>query len=304
MSADDSPRTVYLVDASPYVFRAFFSLPSSMVSPDGQPVAAVYGFASFLVKLVDEEQPSHLGVAFDESLTTSFRNEIYPQYKAQRELPPPELEAQLAACKEMAEALGAAVYCDDRYEADDLIGTLAAQLTAGGDGVRVTVVTSDKDLAQLVGDSVSLYDFARGERYDTAGVREKLGVAPQQVAELLALAGDPVDNIPGVAGIGRKTAVVLLEHFPTVEAIYQRLDEVEELPIRGARSVRRKLEDGRRQAEISRRLALIARDAPVKAQLAELELAGADSRRLDPLLQRLGFGDGLRQRVPRWRDGT
>jgi 5'-3' exonuclease len=123
--------TVYLVDASPYIFRAHFSLPSSLVDPSGRPVGATYGFATFLLKLVDQETPTHLVVAFDRSLTTSFRNEIYPDYKGGRQPPPPELVAQLDDCLEMAAALGAAVFVDDRYEADDLIGTLVTRIATG-----------------------------------------------------------------------------------------------------------------------------------------------------------------------------
>lgn len=290
-------RTVYLVDASPYVFRAFFSLPDSMVSPAGEPVGAVYGFGGFLVRLIAEESPTHLGVAFDESLTTSFRNDFYPDYKAQRDLPPPQLEAQLGACRELAAAFGAVTWADDRYEADDIIGTLCQRLEA--DGHRVVVVTSDKDLAQLVSERVSLYDFARGERYGPAEVEAKFGVRPEQVADFLALAGDSVDNIPGVAGIGPKTAAALLASCGDLESLYERLDEVPALPLRGARSVAARLAAGREAAFLSRRLATIAHDAPVSAGLADLELAGAAPALIDPLFERLGF-EGMRERIPRW----
>jgi len=288
------PVTVYLIDASPYIFRAYFSLPASLRSPGGEPVGAVYGFAAFLAKLVEAEAPTHLGVAFDQSLTTSFRNEIYPAYKARRELPPPELEAQLEACYELAAALGAATSIDERYEADDLIGTLCRGLVGAGHGA--VVVTSDKDLAQLVGERVGLYDFARGVRYGAAEVREKFGVSPQQIPDLLGLAGDSVDNIPGVPGVGAKTAAALLGHFGSLDVLFARLDEVERLPLRGARSLASKLAASRELAFLSRRLATIATDAPVEADLDELEFRGPDPARLEPLLTRLGFS-GLRDRL-------
>ena len=288
--------SVYLVDASPYIFRAFFSLPSSMVDSAGRPVGAVYGFASFLIRLIGEEQPSHLGVAFDGSLTSSFRNEIYPPYKAHRELPPAELEEQLLACREVAEAMGAATFIDRRYEADDLIGTLTQKVL----GESVTVVSSDKDLAQLVGPRVTLLDFARAVRYTPEGVSEKFGVRPEQIVDLLALAGDSVDNIPGVRGVGPKTAVALLSELGSLEGIYARLEEVERLPIRGARAVRQRLETGREDAFLSWRLASIALDATVRADLDSLRLSGADPEILDPLFERLGF-DGLRRRIPLWK---
>ena len=226
------PDTVYLVDASPYVFRAYFSLPDSIRTPAGEPIHAAYGFASFLLKLIADEAPSHLAVAFDESLTTSFRNDLYPDYKAQRELPPAELEAQLGACRELADAFGAATFADAVYEADDIVATLAEQATAAG--LPAVVVSGDKDLAQLVGDGVTLYDFAREERLGPAEVMERFGCRPEQVAELLALQGDAVDNIPGVPGVGKKTARALLAAFDDLDDLYARLDEVPDLALRGA----------------------------------------------------------------------
>jgi 5'-3' exonuclease len=279
---------VHLVDASPYIFRAYFSLPESLTAPDGRPVNAVYGFKEFLLRLVATEEPTHLGIAFDESLTTSFRNEIYPAYKAQRELPPAELEAQLKDCQEVAAALGAAVYVSQRYEADDLIATLVHRLAAGGHGA--VVVTSDKDLAQLVSERVTLLDYARETRYGPAEVEEKFGVRPDQIADFLALAGDSVDNIPGVKGVGKKTAVALLRAFGDLDALYARLAEVADLPLRGAASVRRKLEEQREAAFLSRRLTVVAVDAPVEADLDALRCTGPDAALLEPLFARLGFG--------------
>jgi len=265
--------TVHLVDASPYIFRAFFAVPRRTRTPDGRPAGAIYGFTAFLRKLIADEAVSHLGVAFDGSLTTSFRNDLYPAYKAQREAPPAELEEQIEGCVEAARELGAAVFLEDRYEADDLIGTLAGELATAG--CRVVIVSSDKDLAQLVGGAVELLDVARGRRYGPADVRERFGVEPAQMVDLLALAGDSVDNIPGVRGVGRKTAVALLGHFGDLDALYGRLAEVPELPIRGARALGERLAAGRERAALSRRLAAIVRDAPVTARLPELELDGA-----------------------------
>ncbi|MEE8526179.1 MAG: 5'-3' exonuclease H3TH domain-containing protein, partial [Thermoanaerobaculia bacterium] len=260
-------HTIHLVDASPYIFRGFFSLPASMTGKAGLPVNAVYGFTQFLLRLIDEEDVTHLGLAFDKSLTTSFRNEIYPPYKAQRDLPPPELEAQLDWCQEIGEALGAAIYVDLRYEADDLLAALCHQLEPAGH--RLVVVTSDKDLAQLVSERVTLFDFARGERYGPDEVLVKFGVRPRQIADYLGLAGDSVDNIPGVKGVGKKTAAALLAALGDLDAIYRRLDEVANLSIRGAKSLRKKLEEQRDMAFLSRRLATVARDAPATADLDE-----------------------------------
>ena len=290
----DVPTTIHLVDASPYLFRAYFSLPDSIVDPHGRPVNAVHGFASFLVKLAVEEHPTHLALAFDRSLTTSFRNEIYPPYKAGRALPPADLEAQIAACEELGAAFGAAVLADGRYEADDLIATLQQRLRRTGR--RFVVVSNDKDLAQLVGEDTDYLDFAKDERMGPAEVRGKLGVVPERVPDLLGLAGDPVDDIPGVAGVGRKSAVALLEHLGDLDAIYADLDAVEALPVRGAASLRRKLEAGREQAYLSRTLATVARDAPVGAGLRDVRWKGPNRERIDALFDRLGIGK-LRERV-------
>jgi 5'-3' exonuclease len=292
------PVTVHFVDASPYIFRAHFSLPSSIKSPDGMRAGAVYGFASFLLKLTADEKPTHLAVAFDRNLNGSFRNDEYPAYKAQRDEPPPELVAQIDPCLEVASALGAATFIDDRYEADDLIGTLCARLTAHGH--RAVIVTSDKDLAQLVSDQpskVTLLDFAKGERYDAAAVREKFGVRPDQITDLLALAGDPVDNIPGVAGIGRKTAAEILAAFDHLEDVYARIEELRASKLRGARTLYAKLTASRDIAFLSKRLATVAFDAPVKASLDGLRWRGADTARIEALFDRLGFKK-IRERVP------
>ena len=290
--------TAHLVDASPYIFRSYFSLPATITDPEGRSVGAVYGFASFLLKLIQDEAPTHLAVAFDGSLTTSFRNEIYPAYKAQRDLPPPELEAQLDDCRELAAALGAATFIDRRYEADDLIGTLCRGLVAAGH--RVVVVSSDKDLCQLVGDRVVFLDAAHDRRYGPEQVLEKFGVRPRQIPDFLGLAGDAVDNIPGIRGIGKKTAAALLVEFADLEALYERLERVAELPLRGARSLAARLEAGREEAFLSRRLAVLADDAPVAAGLERLTLDGAERETVERLFARLGF-QGLIERIGHWR---
>lgn len=280
--------TVHLVDASPYIFRAHFSLPSSIKTPDGSPAAAAYGFTSFLLKLIADERPTHLAVTFDRSLNSSFRNELYPAYKQQRVLPPPELEAQLDACVEIADALGTATFIDDRYEADDLIGALCRGLGARGHGA--VIVTSDKDLAQLVGAQVSLLDFSKELRLGPEAVLEKFGVRPDQITDYLGLAGDAVDNIPGVKGIGGKSAAELLARFGHLEDLYARLDELPGLPIRGAKSLHAKLAANRDIAFLSKQLATVSHEVPgVSADLKGLEYRGANRAKVEALFGRLGF---------------
>jgi 5'-3' exonuclease len=286
---------VHLVDASPYIFRAHFSLPSSIKTPDGSPAAAAYGFTSFLLKLLADERPTHLAVTFDRSLNSSFRNELYPAYKQQRVLPPPELEAQLDACVEIADALGTATFIDDRYEADDLIGALCRGLGAQGHGA--VIVTSDKDLAQLVSEEVTLLDVSQELRLGPEAVVEKFGVRPDQITDYLGLAGDAVDNIPGVQGIGGKTAAELLGRFAHLEDLYARLDELPGLPIRGAKSLHAKLAANRDIAFLSKQLATVSYQVPgVRADLKSLEYRGADRAKVEALFGRLGFNK-IRDRV-------
>ena len=277
---------LYLIDTLPYVFRAFFAI-REMRSPQGQPVNAVYGFATFLLRLLQQEPLTHVGVAFDESLTSSFRNTFFPAYKANRALPPPDLAWQLDRCQAVARALGLQVFVDHQYEADDLIGTLARQATV--QDMEVVVVSNDKDLMQLVTPQVTFYDVAKNRRFDPAGVTAHLGVRPEQIPDFLGLQGDAVDNIPGVQGIGTKTALALLQVFPNLEALYTNLADVDTLPLRNAKTLRQKLEAGRPAAFLSKRLATIALDAPVTCALDVLRYYGVETTAVLPLFEELGF---------------
>lgn len=289
MTEPSDPKTVVLVDASPYIFRAYYSLPESIKSPDGARVGAVYGFVTFLLKLIADEKPTHFAVAFDRNLNGSFRNDEYPEYKAQRQDPPADLVSQIDPCLEVAEAMGITPFIDERYEADDLIATVLAR--AIPEPHRALVVSSDKDLTQLVSDRVTFLDFANETRYTPAEVREKFGVRPDQIVDLLALAGDPVDNIPGVPGIGRKTAVDILAAYDTLENVYAHLEEIPFSKLRAAKSIASKLRERRELAFLSKRLATVATDAPVpkKLTLDDLAYRGADMAVVEPLFDRLGF---------------
>jgi len=286
-----APRRLHLVDASPYIFRAFFSLPSSLTDPEGRPINAVRGFVDMLARFIREERPEALLVAFDGSLTTSFRNDVYPEYKANRDLPDEDLVAQLDGCQEVAAAMGAFCCIDDRYEADDLVATAKARFASAVE--ETVVVTADKDLAQLVDEQTWFLDFARGTRLGPADVLERFGVRPEQIRDLLGLAGDSVDNIPGVRGVGPKTAVALLQEFADLDELYGDLDRVAGLTIRGARTLGKKLEEHREAAFLSRDLATCATDAPLDATLDRLAYRGADPGTLGPLLQRFGLSRRL-----------
>jgi len=288
---------VYLVDASVYIFRAWYSMPDEFVNTRGEPTNAVYGFLGFLCTLLEQTGTRHLAVAFDESLTSNFRNEIYPQYKANRDPAPEDLKRQFSWARSAAEAMGLRCFADSRFEADDVIGTLAEYWRSMGH--PICVVTADKDLAQLVGENDHWWDFSRNQKLNAKQLTEKFGVLPEQMVDFLALTGDAVDNIPGVPGVGPKSACALLGHFGDLDQIYQRLDEVQHLEIRGAKSLQKKLADNREAAELARRLTAI--DTAVESALSSpgLDRAEIDQEHLNRVFDELAFGGMLRQRCLR-----
>lgn len=303
MAATDETQAgqpAYLVDASLYIFRAWYSMPDRFADPAGHPTNAVYGFARFLCELIEETQATQVAVAFDESLTTSFRNEIYADYKANREPAPEELKRQFGWCQDLGRALGLTVCSDSYYEADDLLATLAGQCRSRRQSV--CVVTGDKDLAQLVFDDDHWWDFSRRRRLDRRGIYEHFGVHPHQIADFLALTGDAVDNIPGVPGVGPKTASALLARFDSLDAIYERLDEIAWLKIRGANTLAAKLRQHEAAARLARRLTGLHSEVPALADIGGLDRTAGDADALDALLDSLGFGRPLRERLHRLRE--
>jgi 5'-3' exonuclease len=288
---------VHLIDASYFVFRAYYSVGLEMTDGDGQPVNALYGFGRFLGDLLEEARPAHVAVAFDESLATSFRNAIYPAYKQNREPAPPELKRQFALCRELCRLLGIAEFGSSTHEADDIIGTIATRLRATGH--RAVVVTRDKDLAQLIRDGDHYWDYAGARRFAYADIEGQFGVRPERFADYLALTGDSVDNIPGVPGIGPKTAAALLSAFESLEAIYAGLDRVGSLPVRGAGKLAARLAEHREAAYFARRLTAIACDLPLEFSLESLRRRKPDLAALGSFYDRHRFGAALRRQAER-----
>lgn len=286
--------TLHLIDASIYVFRAWHSLPETLTDPSGEPVNAVYGFGGFLVRLLTEARPSHGAVVFDESLTSSFRNRLLPDYKANRALPPANLEWQFKLCRRLARAAGFATFASRRYEADDLIGTLARR--ARRKGFAMVYVSRDKDLLQLLEDGDQYWDFAAARRVGAGEVRALMGVDADQVVDLLALTGDAVDNVPGVPGIGAKTAAALLQRYGDLDALYAQLEQLPDADVRGAARLAARLHEYRRQVQLARQVLRIHCDAPLRVSMADLAWQGVRTRAMSRLCNELGFGDGLRQR--------
>jgi 5'-3' exonuclease len=285
---------VYLVDASIYVFRAWYSVPDEFATAAGDPTNAVYGYTGFLCSLLEQAESSHIGIAFDESLTTSYRNEIYPEYKANREPAPDELKRQFKWVREISESLGLRCFADPRYEADDLIGTLAEYWRARGH--PVCIVSSDKDLVQCIREGDTWWDFSRNRKFGHARVAEEFGVRPDQMADYLALTGDSVDNIPGVPGIGPKTASALLNHFDDLDSIWHRLEEVPHLSIRGAKSLQGKLDEHRQAALLARQLTVIHTEVQSALEKPDVTRGSIDEAKLNRLFDDLSFGGMLRQR--------
>ena len=291
------PPVLYLVDASVFIFRAYYSVPIEVADPDGNPVNAVHGFARFLGDLLEREAPQHIAVAFDESLEQSYRNEIYPAYKANREPAPAELKRQFGLCREIVRALGIAEFGSSRYEADDIIGTLSARARQAGR--PVTIVSRDKDLTQLIGAEDTYWDAVADVRYGYGDIEERFGVIPERMADFLALMGDAVDNIPGVPGVGRKTAATLLKHFDTLPGVFDNLETIPKLKFRGAAFVATSLREHRDAAFLSRQLTGIACDMPLAAELVDLGRRAPDLAAVESFYDALGFGRMLREQARR-----
>ncbi len=285
---------IYLVDASIYVFRSWHVLPDTIVDADGEPANAVHGFADFLLQFLDRARPTHVAVAFDESLAASVRNAIYPPYKANRDPAPDALRRQFRRCRALAEAAGLAQFSSPRHEADDVIATIAAGLR--GQGYRHTVVTGDKDLAQLVAAGDEWWDFQRERRLDAAGVEKHFGVRPDQIADMLAIAGDRIDNIPGVPGIGAPTAVRLLRRWGDIDGIYAALERVPTMQIRGARRIAELLRAHEDTVRLARQLTGALCVDGIAGDPAAYRRAAADAHVLDTCLEGIGFAAVRRQR--------
>jgi DNA polymerase I len=295
MSDTPAQPSLYLIDASLYVFRAWHSMPDEFQDADGWPTNAVHGFARFLLELLEKERPRHIVVAFDEALDGCFRNRLYPAYKANRDPAPEELRRQFTHCKALCAALGLNVLAHSDYEADDLIGS--ALHAARPRGFRGVIVSADKDLSQLLMVADEQWDFARGLRWGMAGVKARHGVEARQIADYLALCGDAIDNIPGITGIGSKSAAILLSHFDSLDQLLARIDEVPFLRLRGAAGMALRLREQREHALLWRQLTTIALDAPLGEIEQDFVRASADAQVLTALAEALRFGPMTRRRL-------
>lgn len=290
------PR-IHLLDAHFLIFRAYHGMPD-LRAPDGSPVGALRGYVATLVKFLRRQQPTHLAAAFDFALR-SFRNDLYPDYKLGRTEAPEDLQPQFELCERATRALGIPLFQLESFEADDVIATLCRELLK--EGADLSIATRDKDLGALVSERVQLFDPATESVSGVAEIEAKLGVPPQLVGDLLALVGDPVDNVPGVQGIGAKTACVLLRHFGDIDSIPLQFSAWQGLELRGARRAFDCYERGQERLELSRRLVRMREDLPLTVSIAELEYRGARRAECEALLGPLGFRSVF-DRIPRWQD--
>ncbi len=299
MQAGHTSGVVYHIDASYFVFRAYHSMPPDMMDADGNATHALYGFARFISDLLENVRPERIGVAFDASLRseTSFRHDIYPAYKANREAPPADLMRQFELCREFCRHMGLKEFASAEYEADDIIGTLVVHARRAG--LRNVLVTRDKDLSQLIRDGDVFWDYSGNARYHYHDIGARFGVIPELIADFLALTGDAVDNIPGVPGIGRKTAAELFAIFGSLDELYANLERVPGMKMRGATAVAAKLKLHKEAAYLARRLTGIVCDIPLEFTLDELKPRVPDAAGLEAFFDRHGFGNILRGQARR-----
>lgn len=302
-------RTLYLVDASIYIFQAHFSAGVPVWSQRAEDRNAFAGFARFLLRFMQRIGHGHaqVAVAFDESLFCGFRHRLYAGYKANRVLPDDNLARQIQACAQLCEALGLQSFASREYEADDIIGTLAGKARAStASPTEVVIVTRDKDLAQVLeSDADHLWDFHTETRRFRHDIHAHFGIWPEQIPCFLGLAGDASDCIPGVPGVGAVSATALLQHFGNLDALYERLEEVNGLPIRGARRCAERLREHEDIARLSRTLATLATcdefDTPSDCSSGEagfdLSLASANQAEFEAVIHEMGLDDRESRRL-------
>lgn len=287
-----------LIDGHALLYRAFYAFPT-LTTKSGLFVNAVYGFTRVLLSIIKDQNPKYLAVAFDTPKPT-FRHTDFAGYKAQRKEMPQELQSQIDLIKNVVRALNIPQFAIDGYEADDVIGTLSTKITAGctkdSHGTHVLIVTGDKDAFQLVNDCIHVLVPAHGksgeQEFDPAAVEAKMGVRPDQIIDYKALSGDPSDNIPGVKGIGAKTAVRLLQEFGRVDQMYKEIME-QSAKVTSSKILKgatlKKIAEGHEMAMMSQKLATIDRDVPIDIDLNDCRVSGYDKAATVKIFQEYEF---------------
>lgn len=223
---------LYLIDCSIYIFRAWQTLPPSIINTHGEQANAVHGFTDTLAYILAEKKPEYIACTFDKSSGTGERYKIFPEYKANRQPAPPELKLQFDRCMEVAAAMGIPIFSSTKVEADDIIGSFAQIAHEAKE--KVTIVSADKDLAQFIGEGDCYWNLARKEQYDYRQLTKRFKVLPEQMADMLALCGDKVDNVPGIPGVGPTTAARLLRKWDTLDGVIDNQERIAKMHFRGA----------------------------------------------------------------------
>jgi 5'-3' exonuclease len=280
---------LHLIDSSIYIFRAWQTLPASILNRFDEPANAVHGFTNTLVDIITNETPTHLLCAFDESLRSGIRHSIYPPYKANRPPAPPELKLQFQRCKEVVNAFGVIAIGSRRVEADDIVGQFAE--VAHMENLPVTIITGDKDLAQFIRTGDVYWNLSRQERYGVKELQKRFGVHTHQIADLLALCGDKTDNIPGVPGVGQTTAARLLVKWGNLETLFANTDKVAAMRFRGAPRVSALLSEYEDTVRLSRQLTGLVRDESLVKTLSELKIKKRSAEAMAIDLRKSGFSN-------------
>ncbi len=291
---NQSGKRAYLIDSSIYIFRGWHVYSDEILDVEGNPSNAVYGFTEFLREILELEQPEYIACAFDAKQTNSYRREIFPDYKGNRPPAPVELKNQFRHCRDFCRAAGIADYSSNRFEGDDIIGTLATRLRA--DGFNITILSADKDLAQLLRPGDIWWDYARNKILHYKDVEKNFGVIPEQIADLLALAGDKVDNIPGIPGIGYKMASNLLKKYSSVEEIMQNIDKISEMKFRGSKRVQDLVNEHQHILPMTKQLTTIVTDAVFKGARDDIRWHGINEDAMHAIFDRLNAANSRRQR--------
>jgi len=255
------PPRAYLIDSNIYIYRAWHGSTVGLRDAEGRALNAVHGYAEFLLRVLEDIQTDRVMLAFDIPQENPYRREIYPAYKGQRSPPPADLIPQFALCRALAAGLNLPIHTSDRYEADDVIGTLAAQLRA--EGFALTLLTADKDLAQLLHGTDRWWNHGRSEVLDARGVERVWGVPPHLIADLLAITGDESDNIPGVPGIGRTTAARMLRKWGSLDGVLANLHAIGAQKFRGATRAQKLMLEHEDTVRFARQLTGIVCDIPL-----------------------------------------
>jgi 5'-3' exonuclease len=275
-----------LIDATAYLYRSYFAI-RSLIGRDGSQVNAVYGFTRTLLELLQERRPEYAAAAFDDGGCPTFRSALSPEYKRTRAAMPERLVSQLGPAMRAARALGIPALQASGFEADDILATLAQRLVARG--IACLVVANDKDLAQLAGPNVWIYPLGQSPPMDAAAVQDRYGVPPNRIPDLLALRGDPVDNIPGIPGIGESTARRLLATPGPVEALWDDPAALESLGVGTTSALAETLRRGQAAFRAGRELATLRQDVPLEITVEGLAYSGVDRAAIHAMCARVGF---------------